>query len=98
MGQEELAQGGGRQAAFKVGVIEIVAGEVSELLGDVFVLAASAGWSLRGAKIVFAMSRQEVESFDCVGEGKRSLLLEVFTSHVEQIRQIGIAESGTRGV
>ena len=49
-------------------------------------------------KNVFAVLDQEVESFDGGGEGKRSLVFEVFTSHVEQIREIGIAESGTRGV
>ena len=47
MGEEELAQGGSGQAAFEVGVVEIVAGEVTELLGDVFVLAAGEGWSWR---------------------------------------------------
>ena len=68
------------------------------MLGDVFVLAAGEGWRLRGAAIVFAVLGHEVESFDGVGEGKRSLVFEIFTRHVEQIRQIGIAESGTRGV
>ena len=38
--EEELAQGSGGQAGLlEVGVVEIGASEVSELLGDVFVLA-----------------------------------------------------------
>jgi len=120
VGEEEPAQGGRSQAAFKVGVVEIVAGEVTELLGGVLVLAAGEARNWRegfgsgrlalGAlfikllitmvttKNVFAVLDQEVESFDCGDEGKRSLVFEVFTSHVEQIREIGIAESGTRRV
>src|ERR1700688_4989722 len=98
MGQEELAKGGGGQAAFEVGIVEIVAGEISKLLGDEFVLVSGEGWSLRSAKIVFAVFGQKVESFDCVGEGKRRLVFEVFTRHVEQIRNVGIAESGARGI
>src|ERR1035437_1327079 len=93
--QEELAQGGRRQAALDVGVIEVGAGEMAELLGDVFILAAGEGWSWRAAEILLTVLDQEVESFDGVGKGKRGLLFEVFSRHVEQIRYIGIAESGT---
>src|SRR3979411_2156619 len=98
VGQEELAQGGGGQAAFEVGIVEIVAGKISELLGGVLALSAGEGWSLRGTRILFPVFGQKVESFDCIGEGKRRLAFEVLTRHVEQIRQIRIAESGTRGV
>ena len=45
-----------------------------------------------------AVLDQEVESFDGGDEGKRGLVFQVFTSHVEQIREISIAESGTRWV
>jgi hypothetical protein len=98
MGQEELAKGGGGQAAFEVGVVEIVAGEISELLGGVFVLASGEGWNLRGGQISFAVLGQKVERFDCIGEGQRSLVFEIFTRHVEQIRNVGIAESRARGM
>ena len=83
MSEEELAQGGGVQAAFQVGVVEIVAGEIPELFGDVIVLVAGEGGSGRGSRIVLAMLSEEVESLDGVGEGQRSLVFEVFAGYVE---------------
>jgi hypothetical protein len=95
VGQEELAQGGGGQATLDVRVVEIGASQISKLPGGIFVLVASEGWSLRGTKFVLAMLDQKVERFDAIGEGQRSLLFEVFMSHIEQIRNVDIAESGT---
>ena len=43
VGQEELAQGSGGQAAFDIGIVKIGAGEISELLGGIFILAAGEG-------------------------------------------------------
>src|SRR5260370_35238706 len=96
MGQEELAKGGGGQAAFEVGVVEIVAGEISEVLGGVFVLASGEGWNLRGGQISFAVLGHKVERFDCIGEGQRSVVFEIFTRHGKQIRNVGIAEGRER--
>jgi hypothetical protein len=98
VGKEELAQGGGGQAAFKVGIVQIVAGEISELLGDVFVLAPGASWSLHVTTIAGAVLDQKVEGVDGIGKGKRSLVFQVFTGHVKQFRQITVAESWSRGV
>lgn len=124
MGQEELAQGSGGQAAFDIGIVKIGAGEISELLGGIFTLRPGEVWGLGNrlgsamgalivakmvvrrlnvarmilAKIVGAVPSQEVENFDRVNEGERGLVFQIFMRHVEQFLEIGIAESGTRGI
>src|SRR5450755_2061396 len=98
MSQEEPAQGGGVDAPFQIGVVEIVAGEIAQLFGHVFVLVAQKGGGLRGADILLPVLGEEVERLDRVGEGKRGLVLEVFAGYVEQVRHIRVAERGTGGI
>ena len=82
MSEKELAESGGGHAACEVGVVEIVAGEVSELFGDVIVFVAGEGWSGGGVGNLFAMLGDVVECFDCVGKRELRLVLEVFASDV----------------
>src|SRR5208282_1578116 len=62
--EEKLTSAGGREAAYEIGIVKIVAGKVAELLGDVFVLTSDEVWNSsqrrRSAEIEPPLQRQEV--------------------------------------
>src|SRR2546422_5786997 len=98
MCEEQPAQNCWADASFEIGVVEIVSQQVSELLGNIFPLPAGEAEDSRpirgcgtfsGRAIRLAVPGQEVNNFNRIRVGQRSLLLEIFASQFVARLQVG---------